>query len=182
MPILDEPRRALSIDRPSAKDGVAVHDLIARCPPLDPNSRYCNLLQCLHFADTCAVAREGADIVGFLSGYVPPGRPDTLFVWQVAVDDRARGRGLALRLLAAVLGRPREVPLTRIEATITADNSASWALFEGIARRCGASLSRNPLFDRHVHFADRHDSEVLISIGPVGAAALQKRKDRSHEQ
>lgn len=181
MDVLDDPAQTLGLDRPRAEDGAAVHDLIARCPPLDPNSRYCNLLQCLHFADTCAIARRDDAVVGFLSAYVPPDRPDTLFVWQVAVDESARGQGLAGRLLAEVLARSRPVPITRIEATITEDNRASWALFEGIARKCGAELRRAPLFDRDVHFGGRHDSEILISIGPIRANPFQSRKESTDE-
>ena len=47
----------LTITAPDATDGVAVHDLVQRCPPLDSNSLYCNLLQCTHFAATSALAR-----------------------------------------------------------------------------------------------------------------------------
>src|SRR5690606_42164986 len=66
-------------------------ELVARCQPLDTNSVYCNLLQCSDFADT-AIAAEDANgqLVGFISGYRPPSRPDTLFVWQVAVDASMR--------------------------------------------------------------------------------------------
>jgi len=67
-----------------------VHDLIARCPPLDRNSLYCNLLQCSHFAATCALARHDDTTVGFVSGYRPPSDPGVLFIWQVAVDSTAR--------------------------------------------------------------------------------------------
>ncbi|MFW9674712.1 hypothetical protein V3H45_25585, partial [Vibrio parahaemolyticus] len=69
--------------RPTDGDGYNLHQLVARCQPLDTNSVYCNLLQCSDFADT-AIAAENAqgELVGFISGYRPPSRPDTLFVWQ----------------------------------------------------------------------------------------------------
>ncbi|MBD4807723.1 diaminobutyrate acetyltransferase, partial [Xanthomonas citri pv. citri] len=35
---------------PAVTDGPSVTELIAQCLPLDPNSAYCNLLQCTHFA------------------------------------------------------------------------------------------------------------------------------------
>jgi hypothetical protein len=41
---------------PGAADGPALHALVEQCPPLDPNSRYCNLLQITHFAGTAVVA------------------------------------------------------------------------------------------------------------------------------
>ena len=83
------------IRTPKKEDGQAIWDLIAACPPLDQNSMYCNILQCTHFADTCVLAERGGMPVGWLSAYFPPTEPETLFVWQVAVHEKARGEGLA---------------------------------------------------------------------------------------
>src|SRR3546814_20531176 len=59
--------------RPTDGDGYNLHQLVARCQPLDTNSCYGNLLQCSDFADT-AIAAENAqgELVGFISGYRPP--------------------------------------------------------------------------------------------------------------
>lgn len=156
----------ITISAPESADGAPVHDLIAACPPLDTNSRYLNLLQCSHFADTCAIARRGDEVVGFLSAYLIPNRPDTLFVWQVAVSSEARGQGLAKRLLMDVLSRPFCSGVRRLEATITEDNEGSWALFTSLAKSLKAAEERSPIFDKQVHFAGKHDTEYLISIGP----------------
>ena len=51
------------------------------------------------------MAEEGGKIIGFLSGYRPPTASETLFVWQVAVDEKARGKGLAKRMLTELLER-----------------------------------------------------------------------------
>ena len=75
-------QEALSFRVPTASDGAALHQLVANCPPLDPNSFYCNLLQCSHFADTAVAVEYEGKLVGFISGYIPPGKPDTLFVWR----------------------------------------------------------------------------------------------------
>ena len=81
---------------PAREDGAAVFGLIQRCPPLDANSMYCNLLQCSHFADTSVAALADGVLVGFISGYLVPGRPDSLFIWQVAVGpDTRRHRPVA---------------------------------------------------------------------------------------
>ena len=83
---------------------------------------YCNLLQCTHFGATSALAEAEGDAVGFVSGYSPPQHPDALFVWQVAVDERARGHGLAKRLIMDILQRPGNEHLHYIRTTITAQN------------------------------------------------------------
>src|SRR5690606_15746592 len=96
---------AFHLRRPIAADGPAITRLIAACPPLDSNSAYCNLLQCTHFADFCIVAERNGTILGWVSGYRPPTEPNSLFVWQVAVADAARGKGLAHHMINALLER-----------------------------------------------------------------------------
>lgn len=155
-----------TIRPPVSSDGMPVHRLIDRCKPLDPNSVYCNLLQCLHFADTCALAEQNGETVGFVSAYIPPARPDTLFVWQIAVDDVARGQGLAKRLLKEILARPACKAVRYLECTITEDNVASWGVFLSLAKELDADEQRLPMFDKEKHFFGEHDSEVLLRIGP----------------
>ncbi|HUH38777.1 MAG TPA: diaminobutyrate acetyltransferase [Spongiibacteraceae bacterium] len=158
----------ITLRAPVAEDGPAVTALIANCPPLDPNSAYCNLLQCSHFADT-AIAATAADgqLLGFISGYRIPARPDTLFVWQVAVSSAARGQGLGRRMLRGLIERLHGDGIRFVETTITADNDASWALFRGFARSVGADIAESTQFDRERHFNGQHASEQLLRIGPI---------------
>lgn len=158
---------SLQLRKPTKEDGMAVHRLIANCPPLDTNSAYCNLLQCTHFADTSVIAEMQGEVVGFISGYRVPEAPTTLFIWQVAVGEKARGHGLAGRMLADICDRDGNRDLQAMQTTVTADNEASWALFEGFARRRGATLERSMMFDRDAHFKGSHDSELLASIAPL---------------
>jgi L-2,4-diaminobutyric acid acetyltransferase len=157
----------IALRQPVAEDGSAVHELIAACPPLDTNSMYCNLLQCAHFSATSVAAELGGDIVGFISGYIQPDKPDTLFIWQVAVGEKARGQGLAGRMLKEILARPACDAVRFIETTITPDNRASWALFESLTNKLGTELKRSVMFERQQHFAGQHETEMLARIGPV---------------
>lgn len=153
--------------RPLATDGPAVTRLVGACPPLDPNSAYCNLLQCTHFADTCVIAEQNGDTAGWVSGYRPPSDPHALFIWQVAVSPAARGMGLAGRMIEALLERPAVRSATHLLTTVTGDNGPSWALFEGLAARWGAPLHRRPLFECDTHFAGAHPTEWEARIGPL---------------
>lgn len=165
----DEVLLSFKLRRPRTTDGRAVHALIAACPPLDHNSLYLNLLQCTHFAETCVLAESEKNHelpVGFISGYLIPERPHTLFIWQVAVATAARGHGLARRMLEELLARPACAATTHLETTITPSNRASWALFHSLARSLHASLEQRVLFDRDAHLDGVHQSEELVTIGP----------------
>ncbi|MEX5729718.1 L-2,4-diaminobutyric acid acetyltransferase [Rhodovulum iodosum] len=149
---------------PTGEDGSAVWSLVRDCKPLDENSMYCNLIQCDHFRDTCIVAEMDGDIVGWISAYVLPNDPETLFVWQVAVSDKARGHGLGRRMLAELLERDTCAEVFRLKTTITRDNEASWGLFKSFARRLGARLEHDAHFTRDAHFEGRHDTEYMVTI------------------
>jgi len=162
--------------RPTDGDGYNLHQLVARCQPLDTNSVYCNLLQCSDFADT-AIAAENAqgELVGFISGYRPPSRPATLFVWQVGVDSSMRGQGLALRMLLALTARvAREYGVRYMETTISPDNGASQALFKRAFDRLDANCTTRTLFARDTHFAGQHEDEVLYRAGPFTVSHLEE--------
>jgi len=162
-----QPKTQTGIRAPRASDGPSVWRLIENTPSLDKNSLYCNLLQASHFAATCAIAERDGALVGWMSGYVPPDQPDTLFVWQICVGPEARGEGLARRLVGDVLTRPSAAGIRHIACTITEDNTASWALFGSIARALGAQMAQSEHFSKAVHFDGAHDSEFAVTIGPI---------------
>lgn len=155
---------AITFRRPDTEDGAEIWQLIRECGPLDENSMYLNLLQCDHFAETCVIAEKDDQIVGWVSGYIVPNAPDTLFIWQVAVSEAARGHGVARRMLEEILARDICKDVTRLQTTITRDNDASWALFNSFAERMDAEIEHDPHFEKSEHFQGRHDTEYMVTI------------------
>jgi L-2,4-diaminobutyric acid acetyltransferase len=164
-PPLAEPDE-VSIEQPQPGDGAALWRIARDSGTLDLNSSYAYLLWCRDFADTSAVARHHGDIVGYVTGYLRPTSPDTLMVWQVAVDASCRGKGVAARLLDGLLRRLRPNGVRYLETTVTSDNTASNRLFASLAQRWGAGIDRSELFGQ-ADFPDGHDPEFLYRIGPL---------------
>jgi L-2,4-diaminobutyric acid acetyltransferase len=159
--------RRSRLRRPASSDAAAIQRLIEACRPLDVNSTYAYLLLCHHFADTCVVAESDAETTGFLSAYLPPGREDSLFVWQVAVAESARGQRLASSMIEEALGRKACASVRFLEATVSPSNRASRALFEGFAARRGAECQVSELFPVKVFDGvQSHEPEELFRIGP----------------
>lgn len=154
----------ITLRLPVPEDAVSVSKLISHCPPLDTNSLYCNLLHCSHFAQTSIAAFVNDELVGFISAYLKPQHEDTLFVWQVAVSETARGYGLATSMLSEIINRTVCKDINRIETTITKDNQASWALFEGFAKKVSSKTEVSNLFDKNKHFSGIHETEYLVCI------------------
>lgn len=164
----------LTFRKPEAEDGSDIWALIRACKPLDENSMYCNLIQCDHFADTCILAEQGGIPVGWISGYILPDSPDTLFIWQVAVSQDARGLGLGGRMLDALLSRDDMAGVLHLKTTITRDNDASWGLFRSLADRHNGILTDEPHFKKDDHFDGEHATEHMVTIrfpAPVARVA-----------
>lgn len=164
----------IQLREPCLTDGLSVHQLVERCPPLDPNSSYCNFLQSGHFSGTCVAAELAGELVGFTSAYVLPQKPDTLFFWQMAVDAKARGMGLASGMLLHILARPTCKSVRHVQTTITEENEASWAVFRKLAKTLNAELTSSVWLDKKIHFRGLHESEHLIEIGPINSLKLEE--------
>lgn len=151
--------------KPEASDGFALHQLVAASPPLDLNSIYSYYLLSDHFRDSCVVAECQGQLAGFLSAYLIPSRPKTLFIWQVAVAREQRGRGVASLMVEALLARFAKAQLQAIEATVNPSNRASRALFERLARQRGSPLQASTFLPAAAFGpgAD-HEGETLLRI------------------
>ncbi|MEW2439758.1 diaminobutyrate acetyltransferase [Streptomyces caniferus] len=161
------------LDTPRVEDGAAIWRIARDSKALDLNSSYSYLLWCRDFAATSVVARDTeGEPAAFVTGYIRPERPDTLVVWQVAVDDAHRGQGLAAALLDGLSARAgKELGMRFVETTITPDNAASNRLFASFAERHSVPIKREVLFDAGLFPEQGHEPEVLHLIGPFAPPA-----------
>ncbi|QKW05802.1 diaminobutyrate acetyltransferase [Streptomyces sp. NA04227] len=164
----------LRLDTPEVEDGAAVWRIARDSKTLDLNSSYAYLLWCRDFAGTSVVARDEStdEPVAFITGYIRPERPQTLVVWQVAVDASHRGKGLAAALLEGLVSKVAEQQgIDCLETTISPDNAASQRLFTAFAERRGAKVARKVLFDAGMFPEEGHEPEVLYHIAPLAQAS-----------
>ena len=103
-------------------------------------------------------------LVGALTGYRKPQEPNTFFVWQVAVDESMRSRGVAERMALWILEDTALKDICDIETTISPSNKASQRVFEKVAQRLGASLSQELCFSQTLFGGDAHEDEYLFRL------------------
>ncbi|MDX9864127.1 MAG: diaminobutyrate acetyltransferase [Anaerolineaceae bacterium] len=158
------------IRHPGDEDAGAIWRLVENSGSLDHNSFYCYFVLCHFFYATCAVAELEGVVVGFVSGFRQPEQPDTLFVWQVRVQEKVRGLGLARRLIEFVLHDPPDRQIRFVEATISPDNQASQALFRSLASTYKTEMLEIAGFLPAAVFpaaAGQHEQENLFRVGPL---------------
>lgn len=155
---------ALTIRNARATDAARVWQLAGALDGLEQNTCYAYVLGCTHFAATTLVAERTGAIVGYVLAYAPPGRADTVFVWQVGVAPEVGGRGVGGRLLDELWAR---CGARYLEATVAPSNEASQRLFRGFARRRGAPCEVGPGFSADLFQPTTHEPEHLFRIGPL---------------
>jgi L-2,4-diaminobutyric acid acetyltransferase len=163
---LAEPK-VITFRSPHAEEGTAMWQLVKTVGVLDLNSEYAYMLMARHFCDTSIVAEEDDQLLGFVTGYIPPNQPRVLFIWQVGVVPQARGRGLASRMIKALLDRADMEDVLYIETTVTPSNQASTRLFERLAEKMDAPLAKTLWFPKSYFYEDDHEGEVGFRIGPL---------------
>ncbi|HLR16174.1 MAG TPA: diaminobutyrate acetyltransferase [Bacillota bacterium] len=151
---------------PNLEDGAEVWKLIKNTGVLDLNSSYSYLMWCQNFSETSVVIEGDQGIVGFVSGYIKPDAPDTLFIWQVAVSETQRGKGFASRMLHHILERDACKNIQYVEATVSPSNIPSQKLFHGIARNLDTKIEVSPCFTAEDFPAKGHEDELSHLIGP----------------
>ncbi|CAM4201699.1 diaminobutyrate acetyltransferase [Paenibacillus alkaliterrae] len=159
---------AIQVRATTESDGSAVWRLIKEAGTLDLNSSYCYIMLCDIFKETCAVACRSTEIIGFMSAYRRPDKSDTLFVWQVAVNEHARGRGIAKAMLQELLDRKENKHIRFVEATVGPDNIPSGKLFTGLAGEHGTECKVVEHYGQNL-FPEgmNHEPELLYRIGPL---------------
>lgn len=151
---------------PNSDDGAEVWKLIKSTGVLDLNSSYSYLMWCNYFSDTSMIVEEDNKIVGFVSGFVKPTSPDRLFVWQVAVAESQRGKGLASKMLESLLEREACEGIHYVEATISPSNIPSSKLFHRLARKLETEIEVSECFVAEDFPEQGHEDELTHQIGP----------------
>lgn len=141
-------------------------ELIKETKNMDLNSAYSYLMFSHYFGDTCVIAEDHNQLIGFVSAFRPPSSPDTVFVWQVAVNENYRGNGIGNKLLNELLSREFCKDVRFLEATVSPSNFPSQSLFKGLAKQLGCPCEVSDCFTEEMFPEPGHEAEQTYRIGP----------------
>ncbi|HZK43734.1 MAG TPA: diaminobutyrate acetyltransferase [Syntrophomonadaceae bacterium] len=156
-----------TFEMPVEEEGAEIWELIKDTKTLDLNSAYSYLLLCKYFSDTCVIAKSADKIVGFISAFNPPHKPDVLFVWQVAVDSAFRRYGLGLNMLKHLLARKTCDKIRYLEITVNPSNNAAYSLYYKLADELLTSCEEEICFPSGIFPGAQHEDELMLRIGPL---------------
>ncbi len=152
--------------KPRSSDACGIYNLVRESKILYVNSEYLYALIGLHHAKTSSIIENNGKIIGFTSSYLTGTKFDILFIWQIAIDQNYRKKGLALRMLQEILSRKYSKKIKYLHLTISPSNTSSFKLFEALAKSLNYKIRKKRLFDKHL-FSQGHEEEELYVIGPI---------------
>ncbi len=154
--------------KPTKEDGAAIWQLVKESKVLDLNSSYLYIMLSEYFSDTCAIAEIDGTLAGFVTGYKLPNHPETLFIWQIAIAEDQRGKGLGKKLLRELLAMESTQGIKYVEATVSPSNEPSKALFYGLARDRGCQCHVTEGFPEGLFPQGKaHEAEDNFKVGPL---------------
>ena len=167
---------SIQFRHPQLADGLALYELVKACPPLDLNSSYLYFLQASHFAETCLLAEQNGEIVGFVSAYLRPDSAQDLFIWQVAVASQARGKGLGRQLVSQLIATQitKGQPLKSVSCTISPSNLASQGLFKSLAEQHRLLMECQPFIATEQFGSQGHEAEDVYTLSTSGYKLLNE--------
>lgn len=148
-----------------------MYEIAENSKVLDVNSDYCYLMWSTYFANSSIVATDNHQVIGFISGFTPPEDDETLFIWQIAVDENYRGNGLATRMIHALIDKMKSRNIQYIEATVTPSNTPSNKLFSSLAIKMEANYTITRCFEQEDFPDNTTEEEFLYRIGPINPKA-----------
>src|SRR5699024_3967105 len=128
---------------------------------------YSYLMWGKYFNKTSIVAERDHELIGFITGFLQPNTPNTLFIWQIAVDSTHRGKGLASALIKNLLHQLKDHDVRLLEATVTPSNIPSSNLFKSIATSSEANCEISKCFLSEQFPESSHEDELTYRIGPL---------------
>lgn len=125
----------MRIDNLSMNDVQEVIELVARCKPyVVPYNQYAYWILQNYFGSTCRIVKVENKIIGYISA-MPSIDKNTVFIWQLCIDDEFRGKGLGTLLLSSVSDEAIRLGYGNLQLSISDTNTASQSLFKRFAQK-----------------------------------------------
>ncbi|MDD2895911.1 MAG: diaminobutyrate acetyltransferase [Aliarcobacter sp.] len=160
--------RKIKFSKPKKSQTKEIIKLVKDTKILDVNSEYLYYLQTIHFNEFCCVALDETKkdkVIGFVSGYLIPNE-NSLFIWQVAVDEKYRGLGLAQRMILKIVNRKSIKKINFIKTTVSPSNQSSIRVFEKVASELNTKIKKHK-FLKMKDFTNSHEDEPMYVIGSI---------------
>ena len=120
----------INIRNPKESEFEKIYNFVSRCKPLESYGDHFYRIMLRYFNNTCLIAEEENNILGFILGVISQTDPKSYFLWQIGVNPEVQGQGIGRKMLEHIEIELKRKNINRIELTIDPENKASQKLFE----------------------------------------------------
>lgn len=114
------------------------------------------------FSETSMIAEENGKVVGFITGFLLPGKDDPeLFIWQIGVPPEHQGKGIGPSMQIRLA---EQLNVQRILTTIEGVNEQSQGAFWKLAGYMGSKLEPTGQVVSGEILGNGHDTEIYFEI------------------
>ena len=129
------------------QDTNAIYDLVPKLSPLTPHTRYTYWNLFRNFGDSCFIATNQEQPVGFITSHPTTTPSLEWFIWQAGILPEYRGNGLIDSLQDHVIDAARNSGAVALNTSIETDNPRSFGAFSRMAVRLGTTMEEIERFN-----------------------------------
>ena len=116
------------------------------------------------FSETSVLAELDGKLLGWVSAYILPYDPQTLFIWTVEVVKVERNPELSSLMLGYLMRQEPCAGVTRVQTVISCDEDRPWTLFRRFARWQHSRMDIQPYFTQALTPHKRHENDNMVTI------------------
>ncbi|MBF0289372.1 MAG: diaminobutyrate acetyltransferase [SAR324 cluster bacterium] len=167
---------SIKFRQPTLNDGIGIRQLVSTFQPNELNSAYFYYLVCKHFFETSLLAEEQGNIIGFIFSYIPPQKPDALFVAHIMVSETRRREGIASSMMSHLLEQSHIIPkIEYLETALTSTNYAAVRLFHRVSQKYKTSVKERLFCSKEHLEPEAKEDKILVQIGPLTTKQKEKK-------
>jgi L-2,4-diaminobutyric acid acetyltransferase len=121
-------------------DTKEIIELVSKSRPyVVPYNMYTYWILQNYYGSTCKVIQNDDRLLGYISA-IPSIDKNTLFIWQLCIDEEYRGKGLGTMLITSIISEANVLGYDNIQFSISETNIASQTLFKNFAEKSKSNI------------------------------------------
>lgn len=148
----------------TVNDVESVRKFVDECKPLELHTPFTYWMLFNYFSNLCLLTLEDEKIVGFISGIKSSSHEQVVYLWQIGVSKRHRGKKYSSTLLDNFFKSALDLNCNKIQVSIGPNNLASYQAFQKYSKKCSYNICEIGKVSYHDKISNTTEYELLYEI------------------
>lgn len=148
----------------TSEDIDKIRQFVYLCKPLTLHTPYTYWVLSTYFSDSCFILEHKGKIIGYVSSVKSTAIADTLFLWQIGIEERFREKTYSQQLIGKVVETARKQNCKFLQFTIELDNKVSLQTFISFAAKHDLKMEKIGKAKYYDTLSENHEEETVYQF------------------